>query len=202
MNPAIPYDDNELFLQISTDDQLAFRRLFDRYRQRLFAFAWQLCHSAADAEEIVQDVFLRLWEQRTRLPEVTMPRKYIYTMTRNRTLDVLGKIARNDQAVRQMWATMQQSGDGNDTEQLLYAEDSRKVVQLALSRLPEKKQLVFTLSRHDGLSHQEIADRLGLSVQTVKNIMTEVLKHIQYFISQHAEILSIVLLLQTAAHTF
>lgn len=197
MIPATPYNENELFLQISRGDQQAFRLLFDLYRQRLFAFAWQLCHSAVDAEEIVQDVFLRLWEQREKLPDVDMPRKYIYTMTRNRTLDVLGKIAKDQRMVRQMWATMRQSD--NDTEQLLYAEDSRKLIQLALSRLSEKKRTVFTLSRHEGLSHQDIAARLGLSVQTVKNIMTEVLKHIQYFLSQNAEILSIVFLLQTAS---
>src|SRR3569833_342235 len=78
LTPATPYDENELFLHISRGDESAFRRLFELYRQRLFAFAWQLCHSAVDAEEIVQDVFLRLWEQREKLPEVSMPRKYIY----------------------------------------------------------------------------------------------------------------------------
>ena len=197
MIPALPYDEHELFLRISAGDELAFRRLFDLYRQRLFSFAWQLCHSAVEAEEVVQDVFLRLWEQREKLTEVTMPRRYIYTMTRNRTFDILGKIARNEQMIQQMWANMRQSD--NDTEHLLYAEESRKLIQQAVSQLSEKKQMVFTLSRQEGLSHQDIAARLGLSIQTVKNIMTEVLKHIQYFLSQHAEVLAIMFLLQTAS---
>lgn len=184
-------------MRVAAGDQAAFRLLFDLYRQRLFSFAWQLCHSAVDAEEVVQDVFLKLWEQRDKLTEVSFPRKYIYTMTRNRTLDLLGKIARNDRMIREVWVNMTQSD--NPTQQLLDAEESQKLIQVALSLLSEKKQIIFALSRKEGLSHQEIAARLNLSVQTVKNIITEILKHIQHFLSHHSEILSIVFWLQVAS---
>ena len=196
MIPPPKYDEHKLFLQIAAGDEAAFRLLFDLYRRQLFSFAWQLCHSAVDAEEVVQDVFLKLWEQREKLLDVNFPRKYIYTMARNRTLDLLGKIARNDQMIREVWVNMTQSA--NPTEQLLQAEESGKLIQAALFQLSEKKQAVFALSRKEGLSHQEIADRMNLSVQTVKNIITEVLKHIQHILSQHSEILSIVFWLQTA----
>ena len=196
MIPPAKYDENRLFLQIAAGDESAFRLLFDLYKRQLFSFAWQLCHSAVDAEEVVQDIFLKLWEQREKLSEVSFPRKYIYTMARNRALDLLGKIARDDRMIREVWVNMTQSA--NPTEQLLYAEESRKLIQEALSQLSEKKQTIFALSRKEGLSHQEIAIRLNLSVQTVKNIITEVLKHIQYILSQHSEILSIVFWLPTA----
>ena len=197
MSSPIQDDENKLFLRVAAGDQAAFRLLFDLYRQRLFSFAWQLCHSAVDAEEVVQDVFLKLWEQRDKLTEVSFPRKYIYTMTRNRTLDLLGKIARNDRMIREVWVNMTQSD--NPTQQLLDAEESQKLIQVALSLLSEKKQIIFALSRKEGLSHQEIAARLNLSVQTVKNIITEILKHIQHFLSHHSEILSIVFWLQVAS---
>ncbi len=194
------YDDNELFLRIAAGDEAAFRVLFDLYKQRLFTFAWQLCHSAVEAEEVVQDIFLKLWEQRDKLSEVHSPRHYIYTMARNRTLDLLGKIARNEQMIREVWANITQPD--NLTEQLLEAEESRKLIEAALSRLPEKKQHIFSLSRQEGLSHQEIASRMGLSVQTVKNIITEVLKHIHYYLSQHSEKLSIVFWVSSAYLSF
>ncbi|MBS1663037.1 MAG: RNA polymerase sigma-70 factor [Bacteroidetes bacterium] len=197
MIPTPPYDENDLFPRIAQGDEQAFRKLFDGYRERLYAFAWQLCHSAVDAEEVVQDIFLKLWEQRERLADVSSPGSYIYAMTRNRTLDLLTKIARNEQMIRQVWNNMKRSE--NEAEELLHAQESRKLIEAALSQLSEKKQTVFRLSRQEGLSHQEIASRMNLSVQTVKNIITEVLRHIQHFLSQHSEILSIIFWLQTAS---
>lgn len=196
MPPPNLYDEKELFAQIAAGDEGAFRLLFDLYRERLFSFAWQLCHSAVDAEEVVQDIFLKIWEQRDKLAAIVFPRKYIYTMTRNRVLDLLTKIARNEQMIKEVWVQLSQSD--NFTEQLLQAEESRKLIQVALSQLSEKKQTIFSLSRQEGLSHQEIADRMHLSVQTVKNIITEILKHIQLFLAQHTELLSIVFWIQAS----
>lgn len=191
------HDENDLFLRIAAGDEAAFRLVFELYRERLFAFAWQLCHSAVEAEEVVQDVFLKLWEQRARLGEVNVPGQYIYTMARNRALDLLGKIARNEQMVKEVWVNMSQSE--NATEQALQAEESRKLIETALAQLPEKKRMVFSMSRQEGLSHREIAARMDISVQTVKNIITEVLKHIHYFLSQHSEKLSILFWLSSAS---
>jgi RNA polymerase sigma-70 factor (family 1) len=193
---VIQYDEKELFRQIAEGNETAFRTIFDGYRERLFTFAWQLCHSAVEAEEIVQDIFLKLWEQRDKLAGVSFPRKYIYMMTRNRTLDLLGKIARNEQMIKEVWGHLSQSD--NLTENLLQAEESRKLIQQAVAQLSEKKQTIFFLSRDQGLSHHEIADQMGLSVQTVKNIVTEVLKHIQVFLAQHSELLAILFWIQTS----
>lgn len=200
MPTVAPHDENYLFLQIAAGDESAFRALFDAYRERLFSFAWQLCHSAVDAEEVVQDIFLKLWEQRDKLAAIEYPRKYIYSMTRNRTLDLLAKIARNDQMIKDVWTNMSQSD--NLTENLLQAEESRRLIQQALEQLPEKKQTIFALSRNQGLSHQEIADQMQLSVQTIKNIVTEVLKHIQVYLSQHSELLAIVFWLEACSLLF
>ncbi|HXB08326.1 MAG TPA: RNA polymerase sigma-70 factor [Puia sp.] len=176
-------DEKSLFLQISKGSEDAFRMLFEQYRERLFAFAWQLSHSAVDAEEVVQDVFLRLWQCREKLADVEYPRKYIYIMTRNRVLDLLTKIARDEQLLKELWCRISEAD--NSTARLLEAGESQKLIQQALCLLPEKKQMIFRLSRDQGLSHQEIATDLGLSKQTVKNNITEVLKFIQHFLAQH-----------------
>jgi len=198
--PEIQYDEKELFLQIAAGDETAFRVLFDRYRERLFSFAWQLCHSAVEAEEVVQDIFLKLWQQRAMLAAVSFPRKYIYTMTRNRTLDLLAKISRDEQMIKEVWANVSQSD--NLTENLLQAKESQQLIQQAVSQLSEKKQIIFSLSRNQGLSHREIADQMNLSVQTVKNTVTEILKHIQVFLAQHSELLAIVFWIQTYSLLF
>ena len=200
MPPDIQYNEKELFRQIAEGDEKAFRVLFDQYRQRLFLFAWQLCHSTVEAEEVVQDIFLKLWVNRLKLAEVDFPRKYIYVMARNRTLDLLSKIARDQQLIKEVWNNISQS----DTylEDMLQAKESQQLINQAISQLSEKKQTIFLLSRRDGLSLDEIAKQMGLSVQTVKNILTETLKHIKAFLSQHAELLAIVFWIQTSSLLF
>jgi RNA polymerase sigma-70 factor (family 1) len=193
-------DEKSLFIQISKGSEDAFRMLFEQYRERLFTFAWQLSHSAVDAEEVVQDVFLKLWTGREKLADVEYPRKYIYIMTRNRVLDLLKKIARDEKLVKEVWSQMSQPD--NSASKLLEAVESQRLIQQALSQLPEKKQTIFQMSRDQGLSHQEIADRLGLSVQTVKNNITEVLKFVHYFLSQHSELLAIIFCLHSFSLLF
>ena len=200
MSSGILNNDKELFLRIAENDEAAFRLLFEQYRERLFLFAWQLCHSAADSEEVVQDVFTRIWENREKLTAVESPRNYIYTMVRNRTLDLLSKIAKDKNLIKEVWANI--SEGSNETEQLLQAAESKQLIEKAVSQLSPKKRKVFQLSRDEGLSHQEIAAQLGISVQTVKNIITEVLRQIKSFLSEHSELLAILFWIQTYSLLF
>lgn len=130
-------DEKSLFLQISKGSEHAFRILFEQYRELLFTFAWQLSHSAVDAEEVVQDVFLKLWTGRDKLADVDYPRKYIYIIIRNRVLDFLKKTARAEKLVREVWSQMAQTD--NSASKLLEAAESQQLIRQALSQLPEKK---------------------------------------------------------------
>jgi RNA polymerase sigma-70 factor (family 1) len=194
------HNEKELFLRIAAGEENAFRILFDAYRERLFVFAWQLCHSATEAEEVVQDIFLRLWQNRQSLAEVEYPRKYIYVMARNRALDLLEKIARDNKLMREVWSNL--SSPNNITEDILQAAETQRLINEAVGQLSEKKQTIFKLSRQDGLTHQKIAERMNISVQTVKNILTETLKHIKSFLEQHSAPLAIIFWVQTYSLMF
>lgn len=188
------YNEVELFVRISEGEEPAFRRLFELYRERLFIFASQISHSTIDAEEIVQDIFLKLWENRAQLSQINYPRKYIYTMARNRALDHLSSIARNKKAIQAIYDSI--TGVNNTTEELLQAQESQQLIYKALAQLPEKKQTIFWLSRRDGLTHQEIAQRMNMSVQTVKNNLTDILKYVRIYLSGHSELLALAFFLQ------
>ncbi|KAA2241374.1 RNA polymerase sigma-70 factor [Chitinophaga agrisoli] len=187
------YKETQLFNSIAAGNESAFRELFEMYRERLFIFARQLSHSTVEAEEVVQDIFLKLWENRAHLSEISYPKKYIYTMARNRALDLLTSIARNKKAVQMIWANI--SASNNLTEELLQAQESQQLIYKAIAQLPEKKQAIFWLSRRDGLSHQEIAQQLGISVQTVKNNLTDILKYVRIYLSGHSELLTVAICL-------
>lgn len=182
------YIDKALLKQVAEGDKLAFRQLFDLYKLRLFAFVLQLTNSKADAEEIVQDVFAKLWESRAMLSNVEFPDKYIYTIARNKTLNHLTKLARDRQLLNQLWVNLSQTD--NATEEILQAQESRRLIDEAVSRLNEQRQTIFRLSREQGLSHDEIAAQLGLSKSRVKNILVEILKHIRDYMSRYAALVS------------
>lgn len=190
------YNEVELFVRISEGEEPAFRQLFEMYRDRLFIFARQIAHSTVDAEEIVQDIFLKLWENRSHLAQVSYPRKYIFTMARNRAVDHLTSLARNKKAMQAIYINI--AAANNPTEELLQAQESQQLIYKALAQLPEKKQTIFWLSRRDGLTHQEIAQRMNMSVQTVKNNLTDILKYIRIYISGHSELLAVVFWVQTS----
>lgn len=189
MNPEDLNEERELLSRIATGHQAAFHRLFDAYKERLFTFAFTLTHSRVDAEEVVQDVFLKLWENRGSLPAIEHPQKYIFTMTRNRTLDLLSKVGRNQKLIREVWANINQSDEG--TEELLDARESQQLINRAVATLSDRKREVFRLSKVEGLSLDEIALQLGVSKQTVKNTLTEALKSIKDYLSTHSELLAV-----------
>lgn len=194
-----PYNEKYLLEQIARGNQQAFRRLFDLYNERLFTFTYGLLHSKVEAEEIVQDVFLKLWESRSTLTTIDYPQSYIFTMARNRTLDLLAKIGRNQKLIRQVWANIEHLEEL--TEQVLHAKESQKLINEAVAGLSERKQQIFALSRKEELSHDEIADTLGLSKQTVKNSLSEALKQIKSHLERRSTLLAVLFWLE-ACKTF
>lgn len=175
--------------QISGGNEKAFRQLFDLYKERLFSFVFGLTHSVTETEEVVQDIFMKLWETRSKLDQIEHPSAYIYRMARNRTLDHLAKAGRQQKLVRQVWANMKESEEV--TEEILEAKESRELIYEAISQLPERKKEIFRLSREEGLSLDEIAERLGISKQTVKNNLTEILKQLKTYLQQRSPVVAI-----------
>ena len=178
-----------LLLKIAGGDETAFRELFNQYNKRLYSFVEQLTKSGADAEEIVQESFLKLWVNRASLPGIDHPGNYIYTIARNKTLDHIRKVSRDQKLLDQLWVNM--SHADHSMEEELRTQEYRQLIDQALAQLPGQKQVVFRLSREQGLSHEAIAGRLGLSKSRVNNILVETMKFIRQYLEQHAVLLAI-----------
>lgn len=181
--------DKELLIKLREGDELAFRELYVRHNRQVLAFAIHLTHSAVDAEDILQDTFLRLWTSRAQLPDIERFDNYIFMIARNRTLDHLRKVALQQRLIDQVWANISEISSSEEPAQQLDARESKQLVHQALEALSPQKQTVFQLSRHQGLSHEEIARQLGLSKSRVKNLLVETLKHIRVYLARHAVIL-------------
>lgn len=172
-----------LLQKIAEGDELAFRHVFDLYKNKVYSFVIKFVHSKADAEEIVQDTFFTIWQKKEMLPNIEHPRNYIYTVVRNKTYDYLNQAAKNQKILSQIWANMQT--DSNPVEELTNFKDSELLIKTGLSNLSLQKQQIFRMSRIDGLSHEEIAHAVGLSKSRVKNIIVDVLKYLRHYLSKH-----------------
>lgn len=180
--------DKDLLIKLRKGDEQAFRELYVRHNRQVLAFAIHLTHSAVDAEDILQDTFLKLWTSRANLPEIDRVDNYIFMMARNRTLDHLRKVAQQQKLIDQVWANISEISE--ELEQQLDARESKQLISKALETLSPQKQTVFQLSRQQGLSHEEIAQQLRLSKSRVKNLLVETLRHVRLYLAQHSVLLA------------
>lgn len=178
----LPYEEKRLLRQLSKGDEKAFRALYDAYFDHLSAFVFKICKSTEATEEIVQDVFVKLWINRQNFSHIDSPEAYIFSMARNRTIDHLHRLAKDTGLISVL--TGQLSSMGNEIEEKLNAKELGLLIREALGQLSIQKRTIFQLSKEQGLSHDEIAEVMHLSKSTVKNHLSETLRHIREHLSR------------------
>ncbi|HEY0611040.1 MAG TPA: RNA polymerase sigma-70 factor [Chitinophaga sp.] len=168
---------------ISTGDEAAFRCLFDRYRGRIYTYALRLSENTSLADEVVQDVFLKVWLKRKDLTGVENFSAWLYAIARNRMFDMMKQQARELQTRE----TVQQEGAAcvNNAELSLLEKEQQVLLKDALAKLSPRQQLIYNLSRDRGMKHEEIADTLNISRNTVKTHLVHALRVIRDHLSPY-----------------
>jgi RNA polymerase sigma-70 factor (family 1) len=163
------------------DDQQAYKELYTSLYAYLFGFARTIAPSRETAEEIVSDVFIRLWERRKELEKIENLKVYLYVATRNVAFNYLDRQKRTpthsiDDISDDISAEF--TSIYFDPEQLLITADMLALIQKAIDQLPPKCKVIFKLIKDDGLKYREVAEVLGLSVKTVENQLAIALEKI------------------------
>lgn len=177
----------ECISKIKEGDATAFQELFYAYKDALFGYACKLCRSPEMAEEAVQEVFMKVWINRQQLDPSLSIKAYLHTAVRHCVFNILKKAAL-DEALRQS-IFHHQPVAVNTTEDAVHAADLQRAKSRVLDMLPPQRKLIFCLSRMEGLSHEEIALRLGISKNTVKDQIVKASR----FLRQQIEHLAIFL---------
>mgnify|MGYP001056786673 CR=1 FL=1 len=166
--------DVELIQRLKQGDESAFRQIFDIWHKKLYHFSLRYLNSREEAEETIHDTLLKVWSSKEKLDEFSLIDPYIYTICKRICLNKIREAARSKAAAAALWNKYQDIS--RSTEEALNLAELERFTEIALQKLPRQQQLVFRLSRYEGLSHQEIAERLQISKETVKKHSAEALK--------------------------
>lgn len=147
------------------DSQQAFREFYDLTYDRLFRIAYYYVKHEEWAQEIVLDVFMRLWEQRARLPEISCIEDYCFILTKNASLNYLEK--ENRRATLSTEQLPEPSAQADSPEETLISEELFARYVKVLDRLPERCREVFIRVREEKQSYAQVAEELGISIKTV-----------------------------------
>jgi len=151
--------------------------IYKFYTKRLFKFAYSILKSQEEAENIIQDVFLNLWENRSKVEKDSSVKSYIFTIAYNSTISVIRKKSRDSQFIEYL-KSLQEITEAPVNLQLEYNELTNKLDEI-INTLPQRQKEVYMLHRVEGLKYSEIAKRLNISANTIENHMSRALKTIR-----------------------
>jgi RNA polymerase sigma-70 factor (family 1) len=194
------YEESTLLALLAQDSEYAFQLVFDRHRNNIYKVAMLYVKSPVIAEEIVQDVFLKLWFQRKNITEIRSLQSWLFIIAKNLTINCLKKIA-HEWTAREKWVKENELTEDTADFRVLNAE-YEQLLHSAIGNLPSQQQQVYRLAKEQGLSYEVIGRQLSISPLTVKTHMARALASIRQFLQQHGVVPAILVIAGLAGANF
>lgn len=168
----------QLLERLKNGDMLAFDVIYKQYSSRLYGFVLQLIKQESDAEEIVQEVFVKIWESRKDINSYCSFDSYLFTIAYNNTISLLRKRVSEKKYLEHLKSIQQVSGSVDIIEEIHF-KDVKNNFEKLVNQLTSRQKEVYNLSREEGLTYKEIAKKLGISQNTVEIHISNALKFIK-----------------------
>jgi RNA polymerase sigma-70 factor (ECF subfamily) len=168
------------------DDMKSYRQLYDLFFYRLNRTAYTFVKSKEAAEEIVSDVFIKIWQMRSRLTEIENLKVYLYTITKNLSLNYITRHYKNPE-VSLDTMHLETAIDLNTPEELCISSDIIKKIRMAVDELPPKCRIILQLVKEDELKYKEVAAILNISELTVRNQVAIAVKKMSRILPSYLE---------------
>jgi len=181
--------ENKLVANLVRGDENAFNELFELYHHSLYKHVLRFVKSPNLAADIVQDVFVKLWEVRSTLKSECSLRAFIFTIAKNHLLNVLKRASLEKAIKREIMAYTVYSHTRNEDE-VIYADLNRFADQ-AIQNLPPQRRLIFVMHKEEGKDFHQIAAILGISKNTVRDHLAKAAKFVRSYLRVNAEISSV-----------
>ncbi|WP_295120030.1 RNA polymerase sigma factor [uncultured Chitinophaga sp.] len=185
LNESRAYNEPVLLEAIAKGDGIAFRAVFDHYWDKIYSMALAYTKSASLADDVVQEVFIKIWGKREQLPAVEKFDAYLFISARNEIISTLRKKVIHLPLEEHLHQHI--SAQTPVPDEVLSLKESQALISEAVAILPPQQQRIYILSRTEGLSQQQISEQLGISVSTVKVHMNKALHTIKAYLAAHAD---------------
>lgn len=185
-------EEKAVVLALQQDGLDAFNSLYNVYGRDLFIHIQNMTKNAEAAEELLQDVFMKVWDNRTTIDADRPFRPWLYTVARNTVYNYYRQVARDQKIQEELYIHFEELYHRETDDEI--REKQEALLARALDTLTERRKMVFTLCKIEGKSYEEVASRLGISVSTVSNMMVKSNQQIRRFVQEHYDELLAILL--------
>ncbi|WP_262909977.1 RNA polymerase sigma factor [Maribellus sp. CM-23] len=172
------YSNTELVKLLKKGDMSAFDVIYRKYSRRLYGFVFRYVKQESDTEEIVQEVFIKIWQSRDKINVYSSFESFLFTIAHNETINLLKKRA-TEQKYLEHVKSLQQIEETYEIADEIHYKELKQKFQGLLDELSPRQKEIFLMSREEGLSHKEIAEKLGISSNTVKNHLVATLSFLK-----------------------
>jgi len=187
------HSDDLLKLCIKEGNEKAFATFFYAYKDKLFSFLFQITKSENKAEDLVQDVFMKIWQTRDTLSTIDNLNAYIFKIAQNAAVDQLRKMAKDILLITET-LTDNETADSESPSELLLNKELKELIDNAIEQLPAQQKKIFIMRWIEGLSHEEIAHKMNISVSTAQNHMRQALINLRsYLLTHYQEIITLLI---------
>ena len=169
---------NEQIRLIQNGDMVAFYNLYERYSKKLYYFVLRYIKQEADADGIVQEVFIKIWKNRDKINVYSSFESYLFTIAYNTTISLFRRRLTERKYLEHLCSLQQVERSPDIVDDIYFNELNSKVHSL-LNKLTPRQQEIYQLSREEGLTNEMIAQRLNISINTVKKHITNVLSFLK-----------------------
>jgi RNA polymerase sigma-70 factor (family 1) len=185
-------NEKELLRKVTMGDERAFKVLYDHYRGLVYPKALYLLKSELLAEEVLQEVMLKLWKTANKLSKDSNLAAYLTTLTRNQSFTQLKRKAleaKTDTELGRGWTERD-----NATEEEILLADTKQVLSDGIALLPPQQKLVYELCHVEGMKYEEAAQKMNLSVETVRGYMKLALRFLRTYLKTHTDVAAILVI--------
>jgi RNA polymerase sigma-70 factor (family 1) len=182
MDKVSLYDDNFCLSKVKEGDEHFFNLIFEKYRNQLFAYLFKVTKSRETSEEIVLDVFLKLWYGREAITEIENLEAFLFRVAHNKAIDFFRAAKRNPKMQHEIWELITEAISYETADKKLLDKSIEALVQTAVDQLSPQRRKVYFLRNNQDLSYGEIARELNLSTNTVRNHLAASVQFIREYL--------------------